>query len=122
MDLLFVHQNFPGQFRHLAPALAERPGHRVLALSLNARAPALWQGVRVVPYRVARGNTPGLHPWLVDFETKALRGEACARAAQALKQQGFEPRAIVAHPGWGESLFLKQVWPRARLGFYAEFY
>jgi len=122
VDVLFVHQNFPGQFRHLAPAMAARPGHRVLGLSLNARAPGVWQGVRVLPYRVARGNTPGLHPWLVDFETKTLRGEACVRAAQKLKQQGFEPRVIVAHPGWGESLFLKQLWPRACLGLYAEFY
>lgn len=32
MKILFVHQNFPGQFLHLAPALAAR-GHKVLALT-----------------------------------------------------------------------------------------
>lgn len=32
------------------------------------------------------------------------------------------PDAIVAHPGWGEAMFLKQVWPKARLGLYAEFF
>lgn len=121
MRLLFVHQNFPGQFKHLAPALA-RAGHQVLALSLQARAAAVWQGVRVVPYRVARGNTPGLHPWLVDMETKTLRGAACFEAVRGLRKQGFVPDVIVAHPGWGESLFLKQVWPQARLGLYAEFF
>ena len=31
MQILFVHQNFPGQFVHLAPALARR-GHKVLAM------------------------------------------------------------------------------------------
>jgi glycosyltransferase involved in cell wall biosynthesis len=58
----------------------------------------------------------------VDFETKTVRAEACFRAALALQHEGFTPDAILAHHGWGESLFLKEVWPRARLGIYAEFY
>jgi len=75
-----------------------------------------------VPYAGARGSTPGIHPWLIDLETKTIRGEACFRAALALKAQGFAPDVVVAHPGWGESLFIKQVWPQARLGIYCEFY
>ena len=121
MNILFVHQNFPGQFKHLAPELARR-GHRVLAMTMRRVDPGLWQGVRIVPYGAARGSTPGIHPWVQDFETKAIRGEACFRAALELQREGFEPDVIVAHPGWGESLFLKQVWPRARLGIYCEFF
>jgi len=122
MDILLVHQNFPGQFKHLGPALA-RQGHRVVALTLRAGAqPGLWEGVQVLPYRVPRGNTPGLAPWLQDLESKTLRGDACFEAARQLRAQGFAPRAIIAHPGWGESLFLKQVWPQARLGLYAEWF
>lgn len=34
MKFLFIHQNFPGQFKHLAPALAER-GHEVRALGVT---------------------------------------------------------------------------------------
>ncbi len=121
MNILFVHQNFPGQFKHLAPALA-RQGHRVLAMTMRQTEPGVWQGVRILPYRAQRGSTPGVHPWVQDFEAKTLRGEACFRAALALRREGFEPDVIVAHPGWGESLFLKQVWPRARLGIYCEFF
>lgn len=80
------------------------------------------QGVQLVPYGVHRGSTPNIHPWVSDFETKTIRGEACFRAALQLKAQGFVPDAIVAHPGWGESLFLKEVWPQARLGIYCEFF
>jgi len=43
MNLLFLHQNFPGQFKHLAPALAAQ-GHRVLALTLQNVPPGRWQG------------------------------------------------------------------------------
>lgn len=122
MDILLVHQNFPGQFKHLAPALV-RQGHRVVALTLRADAqPGQWLGVQLVPYRVPRGNTPGLPSWLQDLESKTIRGEACFEAARQLRAQGFAPRAIIAHPGWGESLFLKQVWPHARLGLYAEWF
>lgn len=121
MNILFIHQNFPGQFKFLAPALAQR-GHTVLAMTMRKEQPAAWQGVRLVPYGSRRGSTPGVHPWLTDFESKTIRGEACFRAAMKLKSEGFTPDVVVAHPGWGESLFIKHVWPQARLGIYCEFF
>jgi glycosyltransferase involved in cell wall biosynthesis len=120
VNILFVHQNFPGQFKHLAPALAALPGHRVVAMHINATTPMA--GVQLVPYAVAPQPAGKAHRWLTDLETKVIRGEAAYRAALALKQNGFSPDVIVAHPGWGESLFLKDLWPQARLGIYSEFY
>ena len=121
MNILFIHQNFPGQFKFLAPALAGR-GHRVVAMTMQKIEQQQWQGVSLVPYAASRGSTPGIHPWVGDFETKTIRGEACFRAALKLKQQGFNPDVIVAHHGWGESLFLKEIWPTAKLGIYCEFF
>ena len=121
MNLLFIHQNFPGQFKHLAPALAKL-GHRVLALTMQKVKDTQWQGVELVPYAVTQGSTPGTHPWVVDFETKIIRAEGAFRACLTLKERGFEPDAIIAHPGWGESLFLKEVWPEAKLGIFCEFF
>mgnify|MGYP003346895099 CR=1 FL=1 len=118
MNILFVHQNFPGQFKHLAPALKDA-GHNVMALAIEGA------GLRDIPtqrYRPQRGSTPGIHPWVIDFETKVVRGEACAAAALRLKQQGFNPDVIVANPGWGEQLFVKDVWPDARLLMLMEFF
>jgi glycosyltransferase involved in cell wall biosynthesis len=122
MKILFVHQNFPGQFKHLAPALAGTGGHEVTAMTMQRPSALSWQGVRLVPYSAARGSTQGVHPWVGDFETKTIRGEACFRAALKLRAEGYEPDVIVAHHGWGESLFLKEVWPRAKLGIYCEFF
>lgn len=113
MRLLFVHQNFPGQYRNLAPALAAQ-GHEVHALAINQQ-PGL-PGVRLHLYKVARGSSRNIHPWAVETETKVLRGEACARAALALKAQGFTPDVICAHPGWGEALFLREVQTLQRSG------
>ncbi|MBI4194889.1 MAG: glycosyltransferase [Betaproteobacteria bacterium] len=118
MNLLFVHQNFPGQFKHLAPHFA-RAGHRVLALAIDG--PGL-PGIDVRRYKPGRASSREIHPWAAEFETKVIRGEACAAAAMKLKAEGFSPDVIVANPGWGESLFLKDVWPDARLLALIEFY
>lgn len=121
MNFLFIHQNFPGQFKHLAPALVNA-GHDVTALILGKINAQRWSGVKLVPYSVSRGNAQEAHPWAVDFESKVIRGEACLRASLQLKHQGYYPDVIVAHPGWGESLFLKEVWPKAKLKLYCEFF
>lgn len=121
MKILIAHQNFPGQFKHLAPALAAQ-GHQVVAMSTRTHAPTKWQGVQVIPYQVKRSSGREVHPWVSDFETKVIRGEAAFRHALGLRQKGFQADVILAHPGWGESLFLKDVWPQATLAIYAEYY
>ena len=121
MKILFIHQNFPGQFKHLAPALVAS-GHDCLALTLRVKEPGTWNGVRLIPYKIQRRSGQGVHPWLADTETKVIRGEACYRVARALRDRGYRPDIIVAHPGWGEAMFLRDVWPDARIGLYCELY
>lgn len=121
MKILFVHQNFPGQFKFLAPALAAA-GHEVLAMSMQSTTDGHWNGIKVVTSKAQRSSTAGIHPWIADFETKTIRGEASFRTALSLRASGYTPDIIIAHPGWGESLFLKEVWPSARLGVYCEFF
>ena len=118
MRILFVHQNFPGQYRHVAPALAAA-GHEVVALGMNTPPPM--PGVRFRRYEITGASTQNVHRLARDFETKVVRGEAAARAALALRTEGFSPDVICGHPGWGETLFLKDVWPEARLLAYVEF-
>ena len=118
MNLLFVHQNFPGQFKHLAPHFA-RAGHEVRALAIDG---AGLPGIDMRRYKLARNTSRDIHPWAQEFETKVIRGEACAAAAARLKAEEFHPDVIVANPGWGESLFLKDVWPQARMLALIEFF
>ncbi len=124
MRYLFIHQNFPGQFKHVSAALAAK-GHEVVALGVNKpNAPV--PGVRHVLYR-ERGYpaADASHPLagaLSEWQTKVARGESAARAMQGLVKDGFAPDVVVAHPGWGEALFIKDVFPNAKLVVYAEYF
>jgi len=121
MRLLFVHQNFPGQYRHLAAHYAGA-GHEVVAIGdkENLRYQPRLPGVRLFAYEAPREEHAGA------FEASALRamqrGRALAIAAAALRRAGFRPDLVLAHIGWGEALFLKDIFPAAPLLLYGEFF
>ena len=121
MRILFIHQNFPAQFKHLAPALVKLK-HHVTALVPGPTKTKIWQGVHIENYLITTTNTKNIHPLALDFESKVIRGEACLSKALKLKEAGYCPDIIISHPGWGESLFLKEVWPTSELKLYCEFY
>lgn len=120
MNILFIHQNFPGQYLHLASALGADPKNRVVAIS--ARPGVKLPGVKILVYKLSRNPSPAIHPWIAEQEVKVIRGEAVARAAIQLRSQGFRPDVICAHPGWGEALFLRDIWPDSRIICFCEFY
>lgn len=123
MRLLFVHQNFPGQYRHLAAHYASQPGIEVAAIGEKAnllrRGEAL-RGVKLFDYEL------GKMPQAAAFDAPVLkaihRGRRVAAAAAHLKRAGFKPDVIFTHNGWGEALFLKDVFPEARVLLYCEFF
>jgi glycosyltransferase involved in cell wall biosynthesis len=117
--ILFIHQNFPAQFCHVAPALTQL-GHSVHALGMTIRAQL--PGVQHHIYKVARGTTKGVHPWVVDFETKTIRAEAAARKLLDLKNADFIPDLVVGHPGWGETWLVKEIWPSVPVLAFQEFF
>ena len=116
--ILFIHQNFPGQFVHVAAELA-RLGHEVVALGVTPRPVP---GVRVVGHKPQKPAHDTELQALRDFEVKVVRGQSAAAAMRQLAAQGFEPDTIVAHPAWGEAMFCKDVWPRARVLIFSEFF
>lgn len=124
MNILFIHQNFPGQFRHIAADLANAGEHRVVAIGDSENlAPrgAFHPRVTLMGYRLP--PRPGTASLLAaELEPALLRAERVAGAALELRKGGFVPDVIVGHPGWGETLFLKDVIPTARLISFCEFY
>lgn len=119
MRILLVHQNFPGQFRALAPAL-QAAGHELRAISM--RPEQQLAGVANVAYKPERGSSQTLHPWLTSTETAVIRGEVVARVVDRLRIQGWSPDVVLGHTGWGEMLFMRQALPDARLLGFNELY
>jgi hypothetical protein len=122
MRVLVVHQNFPGLFGHLVTACwASRPGWDVRALGRHP-APGLPGFNKLLRYRLARQSQTRQHPYLRQMETATLHGQAAARAMLQLRASGFSHDVILAHPGWGETLYAKDVYPDARLVHFCEWY
>ena len=118
--ILFIHQNFPGQFKTLARELAAE-GHRVFALALNPMETI--PNVTVICYLPIRTQLDEKAPSLLrENDARLIRGESIYQAMKGLKKYGVRPEVVYAHPGWGEALFVKDVWPETRLVVYAEWY
>lgn len=121
MRLLFVHQNFPGQFLYLAPALRQR-GHDVQALSAESNKRASSVPMHKYKYEAGPFNFQ-THGLAAHFAEQTARGSVAAAAAAALRDRhGYSPDVVIGHPGWGETLFLRDIWPQAKHIMYGEFF
>ncbi|MGE5539732.1 MAG: glycosyltransferase family 4 protein [Gemmatimonas sp.] len=120
MRILFIHQNMPGQFKHLAQSLAADRRNQVVFVT--KRPDVQLPNVAKAQYTPPRAAAEGTHHYLRSFENAVLYGQCVARVGMELKRKGFVPDVVVAHPGWGESLFVRDVFPDARILNFCEFY
>jgi len=119
MNFLFVHQNFPGQFKNLAPELAKNTDNRVIAICSKQQAAI--SNIEYYSYHIK--NSYNTHPLLIEEYSKIIRAEGVLRVAKKLLKDGFKPDVIYVHPGWGEGLFLREIWPNAYIiGYFEYFY
>ncbi|EEE35127.1 rb148 [Rhodobacteraceae bacterium KLH11] len=123
MKLLFVHQNMPGQYRELVQWLAAQGSHQLVFLTQRNPAPQ-FAGVTTVVYHPHHRPDAYAYGLSKVWEEATGVGFGVAMAARRLEQeQGFRPDLVLGHTGWGELLFLKQIWPDVPiLGFFEYFY
>jgi len=128
VKILFVHQNFPGQYKHLAPAMAQEKENTVVALgekknlkqhSIESLSQA---GIKLLGYETPKGASNSTHHYIRGLESAVRRGQAVVRATLPLREKGFIPDVVCAHPGWGEALYLKDVFPEAKHLYFLEFF
>ena len=125
MRILFVHCNFPAQFRHLSQHLSADVNNEIVFLCQNKEWIASEDPhLKLSRYQLGREPQGELcHPYLRRYETAVLHGQAALREALRLRQQGFEPDLIIGHSGFGNTLYLKEVWPDAKfIGYFEWFY
>lgn len=121
MRILFLHSNFPAQFRHVATALARDSKNQVVFGT--QRKEGQIAGVQKVIYETSRQARPETHHYVRNLENAVLQGQGFYREAQKLKTQGFIPDVVYGHCGWGAELFVKDIFPQAQfLGFFEWYY
>ncbi|MEA5509715.1 glycosyltransferase family 4 protein [Crocosphaera sp. UHCC 0190] len=120
MQILFLHPNFPAQFRHLATELAKNPKNRVVFGT--KRKEGQIQGVVKAIYTPSREARPETHHYVRPLENAVLQGQAVYRIAEQLKSQGFVPDVVYGHSGWGPTLFIKDIFPKAELLCFFEWF
>ena len=120
MNVLFVHNNFPAQFQHVARALAADPSVRVAAIGSSTSRPI--KGVKLVKYNLTDVDVTATHPFARRFDLECRRAEQVLYALSSIATSEFVPDVIVAHCGWGETLPLRTIFPKSRLLIYCEFY
>ena len=120
MIFLFVHQNFPGQYKQIVRYLADQPGNTVYFITQNNNNAMV--GVKKLVYKVDLPTALNCHPYSIDYDIAVRTGLAVAQVCQSLQQQGIVPDLIAGHCGWGETLFIKDVFPDSPLLSYFEFF
>lgn len=122
MRVLFLHPNFPAQYRHIATALGSDPKNQVVFGTKNERPEWSIPGVKKLVFKPSREPRPETHHYVRPLESAVLHGQAVYRAVEQLKAEGFVPDIVCGHSGWGPTLFVKDIFPKAKLLCYFEWF
>jgi glycosyltransferase involved in cell wall biosynthesis len=121
MNLLIIHQNYPGQYRESLKLLAGSGRHRIVFLT-QRRDVASPADHSVVAYKPDETGTPARHPYVEMFDSSIRTAIGAMQACRQLKEKGFTPDLVIGHAGWGELIFVKEIWPQVPVLGYFEYY
>jgi glycosyltransferase involved in cell wall biosynthesis len=120
MRVLFLHMNYPAQYRHVALAMGKNPNHQILFGTNNKD--VTMEGIPKTLFGASREVRPETHHYVRPLESAVLNGQGAYRMAEQLKAKGFIPDVICGHSGWGPTLFMKDAFPNAALLCYFEWF
>lgn len=124
MDIVFIHGNYPAQFRHILGALDYKGGsHRIFFLTYReVSQEEVIQGVEVIRMKRHREGSEAIHHYLRETEISVLNGQAVIRALSELVERGVKPGVVIAHGGLGYLLYIRDLLRDVRLIGYFEWY
>jgi glycosyltransferase involved in cell wall biosynthesis len=120
MNILFIHQNYPAQYKHILEWLVLSGRHTIVFLTQRQVPPTKTH--HVITYKPDHQTAPDAYPYSAEFERCCANGAKVADICRNLEGQGFKPHLIIGHSGWGETLFLKQLWPDVPVLAYFEYF
>ena len=118
MHVVFVHQNYPAQFGHIAQHLAERHGFRCTFVS--QKPPGRDGKVFRIEYKLQGGATEKTHYCARTFENAICHTHAVYEALKG--RPDIQPDLIVGHSGFGSTLFLRELYPKTPIINYFEYF
>jgi glycosyltransferase involved in cell wall biosynthesis len=120
MKFLFIHQNLPGQYVHLVRHLAAQPGNQIYFITQpNGNE---MSGVRKLTYPADTRTRISCHAYSLEFDRAIYAASQVAGVCRQVRAEGFKPDLIVGHSGWGETMFVRDVFPDVPLLANFEFY
>lgn len=119
MHVLFVHQNFPAQFGHIAQELVSRHGFQCTFATNRATAEQVG-GIRVLQYVPQGGATQKTHYFTRTFENSVAHAHGVFEACRAAG--GLRPDLVVGHSGFGSTLFLHELFDCPIVNYFEYFY
>jgi glycosyltransferase involved in cell wall biosynthesis len=122
MNILFVHRRYPGHFGKLAAEVLKNNNHKVVFLSqyLAGMVHPKVERLAFLPRKSATvPDTPAGNQELQEY---LQIGQAVFETCQKLKAGGFIPDVIISHNGWGVMLYLRSIFPKARIIGHFEWY
>lgn len=126
MQILFVHQNFPGQYRYLARHFADHPDWQCWAIgekpNLHRQLGYMPKNLKLLGYDTPAKPEAGTHGTAAEFAGQLNRAQALTTVLLRQQKNGLDPDVICCHPGWGEGLYLREVFPKAKLIYFFEFF
>ena len=118
MHVLYVHQNFPAQFGHIAHHLVDKIGWKCSFVSQTPG--GVVGGINKIEYKLAGGATKQNHFCSRTFENTVWHCDGVYRAMKAHPQ--VKPDLIVGHSGFGSTLFLRELYPTTPIINFFEYY
>jgi glycosyltransferase involved in cell wall biosynthesis len=118
MHILFVHQNFPAQFGHIAAYLVQRKGHRCTFASQAP--PGAVAGIECLQYHVKGGATEQTHYCSRSFENAIWHSHALYEALAA--RPDVRPDLVVGHSGFLSTAFLRELYDCPIVNYFEYYY
>lgn len=118
MHVLFVHQNFPAQFGHVARALIRQHGFR--CTFVTNRPAGEVEGIRVLHYDPQGGATQRTHYFTRTFENAVAHAHGVFEACR--REPDLRPDLVVGHSGFGSTLFLRELYDCPIINYFEYYY
>lgn len=118
MNILFLHRNFPGQFKHLINHLLKDSSNKITFITANQDVEI--EGVEKIVYEASKNVSTD--DCLKSYDEAILNGKAVANIVNQMKEKGYKPDVIYTH-SWGVGMFMKDIYPDTPLiGYFEWFY